>query len=45
VDKYDVKGNKIKTALGLSFESALTYGDWDINENWLKYREEFLKGV
>jgi len=45
VDKYDIKGNKIKTALDLSFESALTYGDWDINENWLKYKEEFLKGV
>jgi hypothetical protein len=29
----------------LSFESALTFGDWDINENWLKYKEEFLKGV
>lgn len=45
MDKYDIKGNKTKTALDLSFESALTYGDWDINENWLKYKEEFLKGV
>jgi len=45
VDKYDIKGNKTKTALDLSFESALTYGDWDINENWLKYKDEFLKGV
>ncbi len=45
VDKYDIKGNKTRTALDLSFESALTYGDWDINENWLKYKEEFLKGV
>jgi hypothetical protein len=31
--------------LNLNFESALTYGDWDINENWLKYKQEFLKGV
>ena len=45
MDKYDIKGNKIKVMLNLSFESALTYGDWDINENWIKYKEEFLKGV
>ena len=45
MDKYDIKGNKTKTALNLSFESALTFGDWDINENWAKYKEEFLKGV
>jgi hypothetical protein len=45
VDKYDIKGNKTKTMLNLSFESALTYGDWDINKNWLKYKQEFLKGV
>ena len=45
MDKYDIKGNKTKTALNLSFESALTFGDWDINENWAKYKEDFLKGV
>jgi hypothetical protein len=45
VDKYDVKGQKTKTALNLAFESALTYADWDIKENWRKYRDEFLKGV
>jgi hypothetical protein len=45
VDKYDIKGNKTKITLNLNFESALTYGDWDINENWLKYKQEFLKGV
>ena len=45
IDNYDQKGNKTKIPLDLSFESALTIGDWDINENWLKYREEFLKGV
>jgi hypothetical protein len=22
----------------------LTYADWDIKENWWKYRDEFLKG-
>ena len=45
VDKYDIKGGKVKNALDLSFESALTFGDWDINENWVKYKREFLKGV
>jgi hypothetical protein len=45
VDKYDINRNQTKTRLNLSFESALTYGDWDINENWTKYKESFLKGV
>ncbi len=33
MDKYDIKGNQTKRPLNLSFESALTYGDWDINRN------------
>jgi len=45
VDKYDAEGNKAKTTLDLGFESALTFGDWDINENWLKYKQEFLEGL
>jgi len=44
MDKYDMKGNKTKTPLKLGFESALTFGEWDIDENWTKYREDFLKG-
>ncbi len=44
VDKYDIKGNKVKTTLDLSFESALTFGDWDINENWQRHKKQFLKG-
>jgi len=44
IDKYDIKGNKTKITLDLSFESALTFGEWDIDENWSNYREEFLKG-
>ncbi|MDZ7698521.1 MAG: hypothetical protein U5R49_16870 [Deltaproteobacteria bacterium] len=43
-DKYDIKGNKTKLPLDLSFESALTFGEWDIDENWSKYREGFLRG-
>ena len=45
MDKYDIKGNKMKKEINLSFESALTYGEWDINENWLKYKQEFVKGL
>ena len=45
VDKYDIKGKQTKRILNLNFETALTYGDWDINENWLKYKQEFLRGV
>jgi hypothetical protein len=44
VDIYDLKGYQTKKTLNLSFESALTYGEWDINKNWLKYKQEFLKG-
>ena len=42
--KVWIKGNRTKEALNLHFESALTYGDWDINENWQQYRDKFLKG-
>jgi hypothetical protein len=45
VDQYDINRNQTKTRLNLGFESALTYGDWDINENWKNYKEAFLKGV
>jgi hypothetical protein len=45
MDKYDIKGNQTKKMLNLNFESALIYGDWDINKNWVKYKQEFLKGV
>jgi len=45
IDRYDIKGNQTKKILDLSFESTLTYGEWDINKNWLKYKQEFLEGV
>ena len=44
VDRYDITGNRTKEALNLHFASALTYGDWDVNENWQQYRDAFLKG-
>ena len=45
IDRYTLKGEQTKEALSLSFESALTYADWDINRNWLQYKMEFLKGA
>ncbi len=45
VDRYDLRGQRAKRPLHLSFESALTYADWDINENWSKYKDEFLRGA
>jgi len=44
IDAYDIKGNQKKTGLNLSFESVLSYADWDINENWLQYTQKFLRG-
>ena len=44
VDRYDKTGKQTKTPLNLQFESALTYGDWDINENWQHYKDVFLRG-
>jgi hypothetical protein len=43
VDRYDTKGKKTKKALNLTFESALTFGDWDINKNWRRYRSAVLR--
>jgi hypothetical protein len=42
LDEYDMNGNKNKKILDLNFENALTYADWDINENWQKYKNKFL---
>lgn len=34
IDSDDIKGNQHKSELLLSFESALSYADWDINQHW-----------
>jgi hypothetical protein len=44
VDLYDIVGNRRKKELNLTFSSALTFGDWDIKENWHSYKESFLRG-
>jgi hypothetical protein len=40
-DQYDRRGRQTKAPLNLSFEHALTYSDWDLNENWQRYVAEF----
>jgi len=44
IDKYDINGKQIKTKLYLNFKTALTFADWDINKNWQKHKDFFLKG-
>ena len=44
VDLFTLDGKREKIALDLSFGSALTLADRDINENWEEYVEKFLRG-
>ncbi len=44
VHKYDIMGREIKKMLNLNFENALTFSEWDIDENWQKYVQKFNKG-
>lgn len=41
VDRFYLDGRKKKTSLGLSFRSAMTLADWDINNNWKSYIKDF----
>ena len=43
VDKYDAYGKQTKEDLHMDFASALTYGDLDINRNWMTYKMDYLK--
>ena len=44
VDRFNVKGKKKKERLGLSYNEALTRAERDMKQNWLIYRERFLRG-
>ena len=44
IDRYNIKGEKIKENLYLSYEESLTLADEDINLNWEYHKEKFLKG-
>ena len=44
VDRFNIKGRKIKEQLRLSFNEALTRAEREIKQNWSIYRDRFLKG-
>lgn len=44
-DAYNRHGQQTKTDVALSFAHALTFADWDINENWETYCNKFMKGL
>jgi hypothetical protein len=43
-DCYNINEARRKIKLFLGYENALTFADDDINENWERYKEMFLKG-
>ncbi len=44
IDRYNLKGIQKKEVLDLPFKEVLTLADMDINENWQKYKNRFLRG-
>jgi len=44
IDRYKLRGPSKKERLALGFNEALTRAERDIKQNWLVYRERFLKG-
>jgi hypothetical protein len=42
-DVYNDRGEAVKETLDLSTNAAMTYGDWDISENWEKYIGKFRR--
>ena len=43
-DRYNVKGDRDKEELSLSYTDSLDLADKDINDNWDIYQEHFLRG-
>jgi hypothetical protein len=44
LDRYNLKGDRDKQELPLSYMESLDLADKDINDNWDTYRERFLRG-
>lgn len=44
IDRFNLEGKKTKERLNLGFKDALTRAERDIKQNWLLYRDRFLKG-
>lgn len=44
IDRYNIRGEKEREELHLSYAESLTLTDEDININWEIYKENFLRG-
>ena len=44
IDRYNIRGEKIKDDIHLTYEDSLTLADEDININWKFYKKKFSKG-
>ena len=43
-DRYNLKGDRDKEEIALSYTDSLDLADKDINDNWDIYRRRFLRG-
>jgi hypothetical protein len=43
-DRYNLKGDRDKEGIPLSYTESLDLADRDINDNWDIYQERFLRG-
>ena len=43
-DRYNLKGDRDKEEIPLSYTESLDLADRDINDNWDIYQERFLRG-
>lgn len=44
IDRLNLRGERKKERLALSYEEALTRAERDVKQYWPSYRERFLKG-
>ncbi len=43
-DRYNLKGDRDKEEIALSYTESLDLADRDVNANWDIYQERFLRG-
>ena len=44
IDRFTQRGELAKERLEVTYADALTRAERDLKQNWIAYREEFLKG-
>ena len=44
IDRYNLRGKRRKEFLHMEHAEALTRAERDLKQNWLAYRERFLRG-